>query len=155
MRDAPSAFVERHRVAGQRGTHQGAFRVFHAPTGATLRIVASDGRGWEHVSVSLANRTPNWLEMEYVCRLFWTEDEAVMQLHPPRSDWISNHPHCLHLWRPTDVAIPLPPSWMVGTPDLNGVDLNAPDLPARMRANLQALETRLADEDAAKGNVPE
>jgi len=26
-------------------------------------VIASDGMDWEHVSVSLPNRTPNWREM--------------------------------------------------------------------------------------------
>jgi hypothetical protein len=82
-------------------------------------MVASDGAPelnihWEHVSVSLQNRCPNWLEMEFACRLFWDEEETVMQLHPPRSQWVSHHPYCLHLWRPTDVAIPAPPMALVG-----------------------------------------
>ena len=29
----------------------------------TLRVTASDGQGWEHVSVSLPNRYPNWREI--------------------------------------------------------------------------------------------
>ncbi len=29
----------------------------------TLRVIASDGMGWAHVSVSLPNRLPNWREM--------------------------------------------------------------------------------------------
>lgn len=37
-----------------------------------------------------------------------------MQLHVDVSDHISVHPNCLHIWRPTDVAIPLPPKIMVG-----------------------------------------
>lgn len=145
MREAPWQHLEAHRLAGQRNTRQGAFKVPHPPTGVTLLIVASDGEGWEHVSASLPNRTPNWREMEFVCRLFWTEDEAVMQLHPPRSDWISNHPHCLHLWRPTDGAIPLPPSWMVGTPALNGARRYDPNLGALMDAEERRLARELAD----------
>jgi hypothetical protein len=38
----------------------------------------------------------------------------VMQLHPARVDYINFHPHCLHLWRPVDATIPLPPSCLVG-----------------------------------------
>ena len=29
----------------------------------TLRVIASDGMGWEYVSVSLPNRCPNWRDM--------------------------------------------------------------------------------------------
>ncbi len=46
--------------------------------------------------------------------LFWSDDDCVMQLHPPKSEWVNNHSYCLHLWRPTDTAIQTPPSVMVG-----------------------------------------
>jgi hypothetical protein len=81
---------------------------------APLRVIASDGEGWEHVSVSLPNRCPTWKEMCLVKSLFWDDDDCVMQLHPPRSDWVNNHPYCLHMWRPIGVEIPRPPALMVG-----------------------------------------
>jgi hypothetical protein len=70
--------------------------------------------GWEHVSVSLEKRCPTWDEMSYIKALFWSDDEAVMQLHPPKADHVNYHPYCLHLWRPMFEAIPLPPSMLVG-----------------------------------------
>lgn len=79
--------------------NNGAFRVpLPRCLGAHIaQIIASDGEGWEHVSVSLRHRAPKWAEMEHVKRLFWGDDVAVMQLHPPRYQWVNNHPHCLHL----------------------------------------------------------
>lgn len=79
-----------------------------------LVIIASDGEGWEHVSVCMKNRTPNWREMCYVKDLFWDEEDCVIQYHPPKSDYINNHPNCLHLWRPIGKDIPRPPSILVG-----------------------------------------
>lgn len=79
-----------------------------------LFVVASSDFGWEHVSVSRKNRTPTWGEMDQIKRLFWEDEEAVMQLHPPRSSWINFSTNCLHLWRPTEAAIPLPPPIFVG-----------------------------------------
>jgi hypothetical protein len=119
MRPAPWLHLEPHRYMGEPGAREGAFVVLHRPTATELRIIASSD-GWEHVSVSTARRCPNWQEMEAACRLFWHEEEAVMQLHPPRSTWVSNHPYVLHLWKPTDPAtpIPLPPQHMVGIPGL-------------------------------------
>lgn len=95
----------------------GAFRVpspIHSR--GDLYVIASSGEGWDHVSVSLPGRTPTWLEMEHVKRLFFREDETAMQLHVPPADHVNRHEHCLHLWRPNGqgVEIPRPPVWMVG-----------------------------------------
>jgi hypothetical protein len=105
------------------GDDFGAFRL-PGPYLDSLLIIASPGDAnenipWEHVSVSLKNRCPNWKEMCFVKDLFWEEEEAVMQLHPPRSQWINNHPFCLHLWRPVEEKIPLPPPVAVGYKSLN------------------------------------
>ncbi len=105
--DAPNGFHSRY------GEDFGIFEIPHAKTNVVLRIQASLGEGWEHVSVSLPNRCPNWPEMHHVKTLFWDDEEAVMQLHPPQSDYRSFHPFCLHLWRPMDKEIPLPPGIMV------------------------------------------
>lgn len=91
----------------------GVFNVASKVAGRELHIVASSGEGWEHVSVSMAGRCPNWAEMEQVKRLFFKEDETAMQLHVPVEAHINVHPHCLHLWRPTAGDIPRPPGWMV------------------------------------------
>lgn len=98
----------------------GAFLLPH--NGVLLSCIVSDGLGWEHVSVvprkpntkKLLGVTPTWEEMDWIKGQFWDEDEAVMQLHPPRADWVNNHEFCLHLWKPTGLTIPLPPSLMVG-----------------------------------------
>jgi hypothetical protein len=92
---------------------------------AVLRVVASAGRDqqdpemrWDHVSVSLKTRCPTWEEMAFIKRLFFKPDEVCFELHPAQAQNISNHPYCLHLWRPIDQAIPLPPAIMVGFPGL-------------------------------------
>ena len=93
----------------------GAFFIPSRPGQSPFIVVASDGLDWEHVSVSLPNRCPTWEEMCKVKALFWDDEDCVMQLHPPKSQWISNHPYCLHMWRPSVGApIPTPPSLMVG-----------------------------------------
>ena len=95
--------------------------------GAKLTVIASDGdeeacgleKGhwgpiqWEHVSVSTLSRCPTWLEMCHVKRLFWGPDDCVLQFHPPESDYVNNHPFVLHMWRPIDSEIPMPPIVMV------------------------------------------
>ncbi len=98
----------------------GAFFV-QGPCGEELKIIASGAdaddkmsAGWEHVSVSTRRRPPNWQEMCFVKDLFWEETECVIQFHPPRSEYVNNHPHCLHLWGRADGNIPTPPSILVG-----------------------------------------
>ena len=91
---------------------------FHLPANnkrkLRLAAIASDGMGWEHVSVSTATRCPTWDEMCYVKELFWDPEDTVIQFHPPRSEWINNHPYCLHLWRPIGIELPRPPNITVG-----------------------------------------
>lgn len=128
MRKVILPHLEKGRVrygelaSSERDGFNGAFQIT-GPCGASLTIIASAGDDWaslfpppafEHVSVSLRNRCPNWLEMSYVKDLFWAAEECVIQYHPPRSQYVNHHPHCLHLWKPVGVELPLPPSLAVG-----------------------------------------
>lgn len=85
-----------------------------------LFCIASSGMGWEHVSVSVeqAKRCPVWDEMCAVKDLFWDEEDCVVQYHPPKSDYVSNHPFVLHLWRPVGVDMIRPPAILVGIKQL-------------------------------------
>lgn len=115
-------------VAGcvARGYGMGGQFDIQGPVGHRLHIVSSDSSdpmahlagGWEHVSVSLPNRCPNWTEMCFVKNLFWGPEEIVMQFHPPESQNISNHPYCLHMWRNPNVGQALPPAILVGIKEL-------------------------------------
>lgn len=103
------------------GVTYGAFNIM-GPCGEWLLIIACDGEppeseGWEHVSVSTRRRIPNWLEMSFVKDLFWKPEECVVQFHPPRSEYVNNHPNVLHLWRHTSLMFPMPPSILVGHKD--------------------------------------
>lgn len=77
----------------------GAFKVYI--NGRSFFCIASNGGGWEHVSVSPCNRKratpPTWAD----------------QFHPPRSEYVNIHPYCLHLWRPTSQDMPRPPKKFV------------------------------------------
>jgi hypothetical protein len=95
------------------GINHGVFMLPSLRTGRTLRILASADDGWDHVSVSLEDRCPTWGEMDLVKRTFFEPHEVVMQLHPAEADHINIHPYCLHLWRPWQMTIPLPPKSMV------------------------------------------
>ena len=95
--------------------NNGAFRLLLR--GECIFVIASDGAGWEHVSVSFgagSTRTPSWRQMCEVKDIFWDAEDAVMQLHPPASVYIDMHKGCLHLWKPLNTSIPLPPRILVG-----------------------------------------
>lgn len=119
MRPLPWLAAEPYRIKDRRfpsayGDDFGAFSIPYVRTNVTLLVIVSSGEGWDHVSVSLPNRCPNWEEMETIKRLFFADNETAMQLHVPPSDHISYCGSCLHIWRPHDVEIPRPPAWMVG-----------------------------------------
>ena len=102
---------------GQRGDGgNGMFKVFVG--GRSFFVLASNGGGWEHVSVSPCSRKrqscPTWDEMCAIKDMFFSEDECVVQYHPPKEDYVNQHPYCLHLWRPIGVELPRPPAIFVG-----------------------------------------
>ena len=117
---------EQYRIAkGLMGSdksfgNNGAFYIKTVPFPG-LNIIAGDGAGWEHVSVSLSRtnhdqsrETPSWYGMCYVKGLFWDSEDCVIQYHPARSEYVNCHPGVLHLWRPINKKIPMPPSILVG-----------------------------------------
>ena len=82
--------------------------------GRQFAVIASYGMSWDHVSVSLSDRTPRWDEMETIKRLFFKPNEWAMQLHAPPSKHINIHSHTLHLWAPhPPLSIPIPHPLMV------------------------------------------
>ena len=81
-----------------------------------MSFVASWGGGWDHVSVAPIKKriTPDWEIMCKVKDIFFKPDEAVIQIHPPKDEYVNNMSNCLHLWRANDKDMTLPPSFMVG-----------------------------------------
>jgi hypothetical protein len=117
--------------------NNGAFTLPSPEPGWTLQLICSDGTEepglpvWEHVSVhayrtgaplphfsgrtrAITMRTPTWKEMAFVKDTCWDGEDVVMQLHPKHSEYVNQHPHVLHLWRPVHETIPTPPSIFVG-----------------------------------------
>lgn len=108
----------RCQVRGYVPTYDGEFNgTYEIPyKGKTLRIMCGIGEGWDHVSVSLRHRCPTWNEMTAVKNLFFDPDELVIQFHPPKKDYVNFYKNVLHLWRPWDQVITLPPTWMLAPP---------------------------------------
>jgi hypothetical protein len=114
-RELEQGRLRRGYYASEPGDLHGAFCIAGEWT-SQLRILSSGVDrefGWEHVSVSTDRRCPSWEEMQKVKELFWMDDEVVMQLHPAKKDHISVAHYCLHLWRPLEAVIPLPPTELI------------------------------------------
>ena len=121
-RDTSLAVIERYGFVGDE-----TCGVFIIPRSVRhsirkLLIIASQGEGWDHVSVSIVgfpDVTPYWHEMKFVKEAFFKPDEWALEYHPPTEKNISIHNGCLHLWRPQPSEthkwfLPIPPPWMVG-----------------------------------------
>lgn len=105
---------EGHLASDDSYGNNGAFQIPRLNSNKWFLVIASDGEGWEHVSVSLPSRTPTWEEMCYIRDIFWQDNDCVVQFHPPKSEYVNNHPNCLHLWKPIGKQIETPPSILVG-----------------------------------------
>ena len=98
----------------------GAFELCPSP-GKQYYCIVSDGMEWEHVSVEIRvtqgkkyiTRVPSWDEMCYIKSVFWDEEDAVMQFHPPKSEYVNDHNFVLHLWRKNNTNPELPPNILV------------------------------------------
>lgn len=107
--------IEKYRLTKYSSRQFGNNGAFIVPFESyELKVIASDGGGWDHVSVSLSNRTPRWKEMCFIKDLFFYDDETVVQFHPKKSEYVNTHPYCLHLWKKQDEYYDLPPSEFVG-----------------------------------------
>ena len=120
MRNLLDPAIDRYRLRDREVMeHYGTFGdetcgAFQIPHNSNYFIcVAAQGGGWDHVSISLKNRCPSWAEMDHLKRLFFKPDETAMQLHVPPAQHINCHPFALHLWRPQQGEIPLPPPGFV------------------------------------------
>lgn len=92
-----------------RGMQAGMFKFLYMGRELGAMAVNGDMTGWEHVSVSLKNRTPNWGEMCFIKDLFWDESDCVVQFHPAKEDYVNIGEYVLHLWRSTEKSFPMPP----------------------------------------------
>ena len=131
MFHVPEEYRLRTGAMGSDGSYgnNGYFIIPHK--GLILWTIASDGIGWEHVSVSLrykpktrkgivkydrVRRCPFWDEMCFVKELFWDDEDVVVQfhpVHPAKSEYINNYDFCLHLWKPIEQKIFVPEKILV------------------------------------------
>lgn len=107
--------IEKYRIKhpawGFGYKNNGAFLIPYE--NVTLQVIASDGEGWDHVSISLSGRCPTWEEMNFIKDLFFKADETVIQYHPRKTKYVNLHLYCLHLWKKQGCNFALPPVYMV------------------------------------------
>lgn len=113
----PNAHIPSWYITTAEDGFNGMFRIAHNTK--LLRCIASDGLGWQHVSVSIEgeDKPPTWSMMCHIKELFWEDEDWVCQFHPAKSQYVNCHPGCLHLWRYTGggpFQMPLPNSLLVG-----------------------------------------
>ena len=66
--------------------------VFEVRVGAKwFWVIASNGGGWEHVSVSPVSGTsiPTWKDMCAIKDMFFEDEEEVIQIHPKKSEYMN------------------------------------------------------------------
>ncbi len=66
-----------------------------------------DGRRWLHMSMAHPDRLPTWPELVDAKEIFVGREEYAVQVIPPRSRYVNQHPFCLHLFTCVD-GHPLP-----------------------------------------------
>lgn len=97
-------------IAGCKGDEGNG--VFEIRIGAKwFYVIATNGGGWEHVSVSPSSGKgiPTWNDMYAIKKLFFDDEETVVQYHPKKGDYVNIYNKCLHLWRPINQEMPMPP----------------------------------------------
>ena len=109
IKKTPNLFIEAEAANDGMGGHY-----YDSISGRSLNFIFSYQLGWEHLSVSMPNRTPTWDMMCRMKDIFWNKDEVCVEYHPREEDYVNNHKHCLHIWRPTNEKLPIPPSILVG-----------------------------------------
>lgn len=103
------------RVAIDKQTADGFSGVIQFPRWQGSLICSWSG-GWDHVSVAPFRRgyVPTWDDMAWLKDLFFREDEAAIQVHPPKAEYVNNLSNCLHLWACNYRKMVLPPACFVG-----------------------------------------
>lgn len=111
IRKTPNLVIDR---SADDGGHGWIYNLDPKKPDRPAQVQFSWGCGWDHVSVSWPNRCPTWDEMCNVKSMFFYPEEICVEYHPSESEYVNQHPYCLHLWRYQQPGMPMPPSWMLG-----------------------------------------
>lgn len=113
MRKKVPAILEKARIKSTALKSNASYGFNGAFFMEPLTIISADQMGWDHVSVSTPFRCPTFEELKMIKDLFWSEEETVFHFFPKKSEYISFHPYCLHLWKKHGRDYELPPKEMI------------------------------------------
>lgn len=63
-------------------------------------VVLSRDAGLWHISISRKDRLPSYDELKTIRYQFLPEVEYMVQVFPPKENFVNMHQFCLHLWEP-------------------------------------------------------
>lgn len=65
-------------------------------------IIISKDAGLWHLTISRKDRLPTYDEMKTARYQFLPDVPYMVQIFPPKKDFVNVHQFCLHLWEPKD-----------------------------------------------------
>lgn len=81
-------------ASGTKAYRKGNLKLLFSPLEEHL-----DGH-WKHASISHHARYPTWDEILDVRYAFFDENDDVVQILPPKREYINVSKNCFHLWSP-------------------------------------------------------
>ena len=82
---------------GTKSWRKGNLKVLYSPKEFHTEQDLGGGY-WKHLSISHPRRHPFWDEILDARYAFFDDDETVIQIMPPKSEYVNLHPNCFHLW---------------------------------------------------------
>ncbi|MDS6237441.1 DUF1827 family protein, partial [Clostridioides difficile] len=79
-------------------------KIYNMDTGSN--VIYSVENGKEHLTISNEKRFPNWNEIKYVRYKLMKPNKTIVQILPPKEEYINLHENCFHLWEIEDNAVP-------------------------------------------------
>lgn len=81
----------------------GVVKLHHGAKGSVIAGYNEDG--FDHVSFApFSGKVPTWAEMCEIKDIFWEDEDVVVQVHPPKSQYVNLKDNCLHLWAHKDIS---------------------------------------------------
>ena len=87
-------------VEGTTAWRKGNLRILFSP-----KEHHGEGGYWKHLSISHHARYPTWDEILDARYSFFGESEEVVQILPPRGEYVNLSKNCFHLWSPINKRV--------------------------------------------------